>query len=254
MEAKEEQFFSNSIVVTVMIFTALQKLDDAAELTNAVEPSILLCPPRILNDIMSSDEVAPTHIAHDSNNSATESHSVPQILSTEAKKNNASLCEDFASLLSDYHTLSGPFAAPLSATTAPYWNVDTRSPSGPNSPDADGDVTLPSLKRELPECLHRVDFRHVGVLPNGKSLGEQENLAWRVSYNIVRDRHFLSNTRVSQNGYTKNILMSSKRRKSSCAIQRLIPPVANIAAIYMVERIDEHQQRPSAAESHATGR
>ena len=37
--------------------------------------------------------------------------------------------------------------------------------------------------------MERVDGRHQGVLPNGKQLKNEENVAWRVSYNRVRDLH-----------------------------------------------------------------
>jgi len=42
---------------------------------------------------------------------------------------------------------------------------------------------------EFTSCLHRADGRSMGVSPDGRIMGNGENVAWRVSYNSAREEH-----------------------------------------------------------------
>lgn len=42
---------------------------------------------------------------------------------------------------------------------------------------------------EFTSCLERADGRSMNILPNGKILGHEENIAWKVGFNYGRDRH-----------------------------------------------------------------
>lgn len=190
----EEQMFSNSIVVTAMIFSALKKLDDAFHVSKAYRGS--------------PKDVAPT----------------------QPRSSQSSLCEDFSTLLSEFHTMSHSFDP---TNTSSLDNSNQKEPLEKILVDDNSHPIMPR-KRVRPGCLPLHNFRHVGILPQGILLPEYENLIWRVSCNIARDRHFLSH--------------SSTQRKASQAIQRLIPPTPNVAAVYMVEHIDNTYQQHLDAE------
>jgi hypothetical protein len=227
--ANEERMFSNSIVVTAMIFAALKKLDEAFEASNVIQNSVGYDH----HTSVDSDIKGPlVNILQDG--TPFEVRNTPSMPSA-SPNGEASLCEDFASLLSEFHTMSRSFdpTTPSEPSDPLHRSQDTKN--SPETPSVSDQVhqTLP-IKRRRSECLPRVDCRHVGISPQGSPLKEYENLAWRVSYNIARDRHFLSQT--------------GKRRKASLAIQRLVPPIPNIAAVYMVEQVDEAYRQHIEAE------
>jgi hypothetical protein len=210
--AYEEQTFSNSIVVTAMIFSALKNLDNALHACNTGRGSPEDASPSQLRDNPSSMDSAGS---------------------------TSSLCEDFSTLLSDFHTMSHSFdpknISSLDSSDSIVPSLDAqKAPSEKSLVDDNSHPKLPT-KRVRSGCLPRHDFRHVGILPRGQLLPEYENLIWRVSCNIARDRHFLS--------------QSSTQRQASHTIRRLIPPTPNVAAVYMVEHIDEAYRQHLDADS-----
>jgi len=210
--AYEEQTFSNSIVVTAMIFSALKKLDDALHASNTGRGS--------------SEDASPSQLKIN-----------PSLMCTSGS--TSSLCEDFSTLLSDFHTMSHSFdpknISSLDASDSIAHSLDAQKAPLQNSlGDDNSHLTLPR-KRVRSGCLPRYDFRHVGMLPRGQLLPEYENLIWRVSCNIARERHFLS--------------QSSTQRKASHTIRRLIPPAPNVAAVYMVEHVEEAYRQHLDADS-----
>ena len=93
-------------------------------------------------------------------------------------------------------------------------------------------------------CLERADARSLGVLPNGRILGREENIAWRVSFNYARDNHPLITTKKRRDLARRLASYSScasDKQTSALAesivdnvTHRLELPKPNACAIYFV--------------------
>ena len=105
-------------------------------------------------------------------------------------------------------------------------------------------------------CLERADARSLGVLPNGKILGREENIAWRVSFNYARDNHPLITTKKRRDLARRLASYSSCTSDKQTSVladsildhvtHRLELPKPNACAIYFVNgtatcRLNKHK-------------
>ena len=93
-------------------------------------------------------------------------------------------------------------------------------------------------------CLERADGRSLGILPNGKTLSQEENIAWGVSFNCTREKHPLITTknrrdlarRLASFSRSTSDVQNAKLAASvlNDTTHRLDVPKTNACAIYFV--------------------
>jgi len=191
--SEDERLFQDSIVVTALILSALQQLDDAEKSSLGK------------SHISSSGR---NEMPQDSRNCNDRSPKIP------------SLCEDFCSLLSDYHNRSGLF----STSEDSYATSDGLGTASSFDSNASGRKIVKDTSCDL---LPRLDCRYQGVLPNGQVMSPVECKAWRVSFNICRQQHFLTMQKKTPN---------TARNRAEQHIRQMIPPEPNVVSMYVVEK------------------
>ena len=92
--------------------------------------------------------------------------------------------------------------------------------------------------------LERADGRSLGMLPNGHALGQEENIAWGVSFNAAREKHPLIATKKRRDlarrlaSYSSSITDEQKTELAHSVLNgtthRLGMPKPNACAIYFV--------------------
>ena len=92
--------------------------------------------------------------------------------------------------------------------------------------------------------LERADGRSLGMLPNGHALGQEENIAWGVSFNAAREKHPLIATKKRRHlarrlaSYSSSIADEQKTELAHSVLNgtthRLGMPKPNACAIYFV--------------------
>lgn len=95
--------------------------------------------------------------------------------------------------------------------------------------------------------LERADGRSLCVLPNGKTLDREENVAWRVSFNCARDKHSLIKTKKRRDlarriaSYAECTSGQDKKLLAANVVDgmthRVQIPTANACALYFVEKV-----------------
>ena len=93
-------------------------------------------------------------------------------------------------------------------------------------------------------CLERADGRSLGVLPNGHALGQEENIAWGVSFNAAREKHPLITTKKRRDlarrlaSYSSSISDEHKTKLANSVLNdtmhTLDMPKPNACALYFV--------------------
>ena len=97
-------------------------------------------------------------------------------------------------------------------------------------------------------CLERADGRSLGVLPNGHALGQEENIAWGVSFNAAREKHPLITTKKRRDlarrlaSYSSSVSDEHKTKLAHSILNdtmhRLGMPKPNACAFYFVGEDD----------------
>ena len=92
--------------------------------------------------------------------------------------------------------------------------------------------------------LERADGRSLGVLPNGHALGQEENIAWGVSFNAAREKHPLITTKKRRDlaerlaSYSSSISDEHKAKLANSVLNdtmhTLDMPKPNACALYFV--------------------
>ena len=93
-------------------------------------------------------------------------------------------------------------------------------------------------------CLERADGQSLGMLPNGHALGQEENIAWVVSFNAAREKHPLITTKKRRDlarrlaSYSSSISDEHKTKLANSVLNdtmhTLDMPKPNACALYFV--------------------
>jgi hypothetical protein len=226
--SREERMFQDSIVVTALVLTALQPLSESeSELSQRAKET-----PQFLT----KDEEETGVMGSSAQGDGTAALALQTPRRKYATVSSSTLSDDFATLLSQYHNRMGLFApGPSEPATSSVdglnLTTDFDSPA-----DASKRGSSTSTRHQSTNILPRLDCRFKGILPNGEVMSPEESKAWRISYNLEREHHFLISSKSTDRVHTA-------RNRAEQQARQMIPPKPNAVAMYVAKNL----KRPEGA-------